>query len=100
MYPTNRDDFRAALLAYAPPEDVQEAIYAAQAATSVVVAAVEVFNTLKTIDVDEAGLRLLLGAAHLIAAGGWYGLSGEAATLLGQRARELDLPDAPAPEEA
>jgi hypothetical protein len=54
------------------------------------VQAVETFNALKAApDITQAGLALLLGSAHLIASNGWFGLAGEAATLIGQRAGEL-----------
>lgn len=100
-YPTNIPEWRTALLAYEPAEKYADAIYEAQAAASPVVACVTAFNTLKAAaDLPEDGLRVLLGAAHLIAAGGWHGLAGEAATLIGQRAKDLDSPDAPAPEES
>ena len=97
-YPTNTPDWRALLLAYNPQEDQAEAIHEAQAAASPVVGCVTVFNALKSVpDLDQNGVKLLLGAAHLIAAGGWHGLSGEAAMLIGQRARDV-MPD-PSPGE-
>lgn len=101
MYPTNIPAWRTSLLAYEPGEDHADAIYEAQAMASPVVATVKAFNALKGADgLSEDGLKVLLGAAHLIASGGWHGLAGEAATLIGQRARELDpLPD-PETEEA
>lgn len=89
-YPTDIPSFRAALLAYEPAPDHAEAIYAAQAAASPVLACVASFDALKAApDLAQGGLSLLLGAAHLIAAGGWHGLAGEAATLLAQRASQL-----------
>lgn len=89
-YPLNIPDWRDALLAYQPAEDHADAIYLAQAASSPVLACVEAFNTLKAAEgLSESGLKVLLGAAHLIASGGWHGLAGEAATLIGQRAGEL-----------
>jgi hypothetical protein len=55
-----------------------------------VLACVATFDALKAApDLTQDGLRLLLGAAHLIAAGGWHGLAGDAATLLAQRAGQL-----------
>ena len=90
-YPTDIPSFRAALLAYAPAEDHAEAIYTAQAAGSPVVQAVDVFNALRAaVDLDQPGLALLLGAAHLIAAGGWHGLAGDAAGVLATRVGELE----------
>lgn len=89
-YPSNLPDWRDALLAYAPGEDHAESIHEAQAAASPVVACVTAFNALRSVqDLPQDGLRVLLGAAHLIAAGGWHGLAGEAATLIGQRAAEF-----------
>lgn len=97
MYPTNIPDWREQLLAYVPAEDHAQAIYEAQAAASPVLAAVSAFNALKAAQgLSGDGLKVLLGAAHLIAAGGWHGLAGDAATLIGQRAGELNA-DAPAP---
>jgi hypothetical protein len=93
-YPDTIPAFRDALLAYAPVEDHAEAIYDAQAQASPVVQAVRVFETLKAVpDLTQDGLALLLGAAHLIAAGGWHGLAGEAATVLASRAPELAAPE-------
>lgn len=89
-YPTTIPDWRDKLLAYQPGEDHSEAIYEAQGAASPVVACVTTFNALKAAEgLSEDGLKVLLGAAHLIASGGWHGLAGEAATLIGQRAGEL-----------
>jgi len=89
-YPTTISAFRDALLAYTPADDHAEAIYTAQGQASPVVQAVETFNALKAApDLSQAGLSLLLGSAHLIASNGWFGLAGEAATLIGQRAGEL-----------
>lgn len=96
MYATNIPDWREQLLAYAPAEDHAEAIYEAQGAASPVLACVTAFNALKAAQgLSQDGLKVLLGAAHLIAAGGWHGLAGEAATLIGQRAGELNA-NAPA----
>jgi hypothetical protein len=90
-YPTSIPDFRNALLAYEPDEATSEAIYTAQAAGSPVVQAVDVFTVLSgAVDLDQPGLALLLSAAHLIAAGGWHGKAGEAATVLAARAGELE----------
>jgi len=95
MYPTTIPAFRDALLAYTPADDHAEAIYAAQGQASPVVQCVDVFNALKAApDLSQAGLSLLLGSAHLIASNGWFGLAGEAATLIGQRAGELVMADA------
>lgn len=89
-YPADIVSFRTTLMNYQPAEDHADAIWMAQAATSPVGQAVDVFNALKSApDLSQAGLALLLGAAHLIASGGWYGLAGEAATLLAQRAAQL-----------
>lgn len=97
-YPTSIPAFRDALLAYQPAEDLTDAIYDAQAQASPVVAAVTVFKALQGAEsLDNDGLALLLGAAHLIAAGGWHGLAGEAATLIGQRAGDLVVSE-PSPE--
>lgn len=103
-YPTSIPAFRDALLAYVPGpadqpgEDHTDAIYDAQAQASPVVAAVTVFKALQGAEgLDNDGLALLLGAAHLIAAGGWHGLAGEAATLIGQRAGDLVFSE-PSPE--
>jgi hypothetical protein len=84
-YPKDIPAFRDALLAYsAPAGEIEEKVAEAQAQASVVVQAVGLFNALKgrvaemqAAD-DRAGLRLLAGAAHLIAANAWHGLGGEA----------------------
>jgi hypothetical protein len=90
MYPTDIPSFRAALLAYEPAPDHAERIYAAQAAASPVLACVTTFDALKSApELTQDGLMVLLGAAHLIAAGGWHGLAGEAASVLAQRASQL-----------
>lgn len=100
MYATTISDFRAALLNYQPPAEFEPAIYSAQAAASPVVQCVETFGALKgAADLDQPGLSLLLGAAYLIAAGGWHGKDaspGEAATILAARAGDLEAL-APAP---
>ena len=90
MYPTTIPDFRAAVLAYLPGTGIEEAFYAVQSAGSPVVQAVGVFDILGPVaDLDQDGLRLLLGAAHLIAAGGWHGKAGDAATMLAARVGDL-----------
>lgn len=88
-YPTNIPDWRTLLLQYAPAEDHEAAIYDAQAQRSVVSQAVETFHALKDAELSQDGVALLLGAAHLIASGGWHGLAGEAATVLAQRGGEV-----------
>ena len=89
-HPTNVPDFRAALLAYEPEESIADGIFAAQSANSPVVQAVGVFDLLGPVaDLDQDGLRLLLGAAHLIAFGGWHGKARDAATVLATRAGNL-----------
>lgn len=96
IYPATIAEFRDALLAYVPAGDHEAAIHDAQAATSPVVQAVDVFNTLKgAAGLSKSGLGLLLGAAHLIASGGWHGLAGEAATVLAQRAAQYNEPTQP-----
>jgi hypothetical protein len=95
MYPTTIVTFRAAVLAYEPDAGIAEAFYAAQSAGSPVVQAVGVFDLLGPVaDLDQDGLQLLLGAAHLIAAGGWHGKAGEAVTMIAARVGELDPPAA------
>jgi hypothetical protein len=95
-YPVDIPAFRAALLAYAPAEDHAGAIYEAQGAGSPVVQAVGTFNALKAVpDLSNDALGLLLGAAHLIASGGWHGLAGDAATILAQRGRDYVEPAQP-----
>jgi hypothetical protein len=90
MHPTDIPSFRATLLLYEPAPDHAERIYAAQAAASPVLACVTTFDALKAVpDLMQDGLTVLLGAAHLIAAGGWHGLAGEAANVLAQRAGQL-----------
>lgn len=90
-YPTDIPSFRAALLAYQPADDHADAIYTAQGHASPVVQAVGVFNALKAApDLTQSDLSLLLGSAHLIASGGWYGLAGEAATVIALKAGQLD----------
>ena len=87
-YPTTIPDFRAAVLAYVPDTDIEEAFYVAQAHGSPVVQAVGVFDLLGPVaELDQDGLALLLGAAHLIASHGWFGKAGEAATVLATRAQ-------------
>jgi acyl dehydratase len=89
-YPASIPEFRAALLAYNPAPDHADPIYAAQGAASPVLACVSTFDALKAApDLTQDGLRLLLGAAHLIASGGWHGLAGEAASVLATRAGQL-----------
>lgn len=96
MYPTNIPDWRDLLLAYQPPEDHAEAINRAQMAANIVPQCVEVFNALKNAPgLSQDGLRLLVGAAHLIASSAWNGMGTEAAMLIGQRARDVMPPETP-----
>lgn len=96
MYPNTIPAFRDALLAYQPADDHAEAIYAAHAQASPVVQAVNTFHALKAVpDLSQAGLSLLLGAAYLISSNGWFGLAGEAATVLATRAKDLNEPAQP-----
>jgi hypothetical protein len=89
-YPTEIPTFRAAVMAYDPPTDIAEAFYVAQGQGSTVVQAVGVFDLLGPVaELDQDGLALLLGAAHLIASNGWHGLAGEAATILATRVGQL-----------
>lgn len=91
-YPTDLTSFKTLLLEYAAPEDsdVETATEGARQARSPVVACVIVFKAFRAApDLDEGGLRLLVTAAHLIAAGGWHGLAGDAAVVLAERAAEL-----------
>ena len=89
-YPTTIPDFRAAVMAYNPPTDIAEAFYVAQGQGSPVVQAVGVFDLLGPVaELDQDGLALLLGAAHLIASNGWFGKASEAATVLATRAGAL-----------
>ncbi len=93
-YPTTIPAFRDALFAYQPGEDHADAIYTAQAQGSPVVQAVNTFNALKSApELTQAGLSLLLGAAYLISSNGWFGLAGEAATILATRASQLQPPE-------
>lgn len=82
-YPTDLEPRRALLLAYAPPEAAEEAIFAAQADRSPVVQAVNVFNALRPLvaELDEAGLTVLAAHAHYIVEGGFHGLGAEALTV-------------------
>lgn len=90
MFPSTIPEFRAAVMAYDPDTGIEEAFYAVQSAGSPVVQAVGVFDLLGPVaDLDQDGLRLLLGAAHLIASGGWHGKAGDAATVLVTRAGDL-----------
>jgi len=89
MYPTDIPAFRAAALRFDPPEAMRDAFYAVQGEGSPVALAVGVFDLLKASPVEGDGLKLLLGAAHLIAAQGWNGLGAEAATVLATRSRDL-----------
>lgn len=89
-FPKTIPDFRAALLAYEPSETEADAIYAAQAHASPVVASVQTFTILKeSSELSQSGISLLLGAAFLIASGAWHGLGEEAAALLTARVSEL-----------
>jgi hypothetical protein len=95
-YPTDIPAFRAALLDYEPAATHAEAIYAAQGRASPVSQSVEAFQCLRgaVADLDASGLRLLAGAAHLIAAGGWHGLAGDAIDTLqaaSARLAQLDI---------
>jgi hypothetical protein len=93
-YPSTIPAFRSALLAYVPPEAHSSVIEGAQMDRSAVLQAIQVFEALKDdAELDNDGLALLLGAAHLIAANGWHGLAGAAVTIVAQRAGEYVAPD-------
>jgi hypothetical protein len=97
-YPITITTFRDALLAYQPEAEHEAAIFTAQGIASPVVQCVEVFRALRSAEgLDNDGLSLLLGAAHLIASGGWHGLASEAVTLISNRAGDLVTPE-PEPE--
>jgi hypothetical protein len=96
-YPTTIPAFRDALQAYVPAEPNADSIEIAQMERSTVAKAVRVFETLKAdTELDNDGLALLLGAAHLIASNDWYALAGDAVTVVAQRAAEY-VPPEPAP---
>lgn len=97
-YPTTVNDWRIALFAYTPAEtpenaDLWASVEQAQAVRSVVLSLVDFFHAAKShADLDADGLRLLVGAAHLIAENGFYGLGGEAAVVLATRAGDVPEP--------
>ena len=92
-YPSTIPAFRDALQAYVPAEPNVDSIEIAQMERSAVAQAVRVFETFKAdTELDNDGLALLLGAAHLIASNGWYGLAGDAVTVVAQRAAEYVPP--------
>lgn len=93
-FPKDIPDFRAALLAFvmpAPAEDAPDdqvvaleaaetAVYAAQATASPVVQIVQVYDALKphAASLDDAGRKLLAGAAYLVHQGQFFGKGAEA----------------------
>lgn len=97
-YPQTIPAFLAAARAWQPPADISEAYYAGVFAGSPVSACTEALRLLKDrTDLDAGGLKVLLGAAYLIALPNnqWHGLGGVAAQVLAQRASELPVePDA------
>lgn len=96
-YARTNHDFQNALAAYAPAADEAAAINAAKARTSVVDQAVAVFGALGAAPaLDQAGLALLLGAAHLIQESNWHDMASAAGELITARAGEL-LPAPPPP---
>jgi hypothetical protein len=97
-YPTTIPAWREALFAYTPAEtpenaDLWASVEQAQRVRSTVVSLVEFFNAAKSHpDLDADGLRLLVGAAHLIAENGFHDLGGEAAVVLATRAGDVPEP--------
>lgn len=94
-FPRTVAAFRAALTAYQPAEDIAEHIYAAQAKASIVRQSADVFNALKAMPgLDQDGLRLLVGAAYIMANATWqHGLGTEPVEVLMARAAEIIPPD-------
>jgi hypothetical protein len=93
-YAKTNTEFQAALAAYDPPEGLAEesaaAINTAKARASVVDQSAGVFNALRSAEgLDGESLALLVGAAYLISAGGWYGLGAAATEVLVTRGPEL-----------
>ncbi len=75
----------AALSAAGPGlnESDAAALFEASLKTPAIVRIIESFNALKGVaDLPDAELRALAGCAFLIAQHAWYGLAGEAATVL------------------
>lgn len=83
-YPKTIPDVRAALLAVSPPSAAADAIYAAQAKASPVVAFVDALNALAPLasELDEANAELLAGCAYLVSTNGWHGLGAAAVDAL------------------
>lgn len=93
-YAKTNTAFQVALAAYDPPEGLAEdaaaAISAAKTRVSIVDQSAGVFNALRTAEsLDGESLALLVGAAYLISAGGWYGLAADATEVLVTRGPEL-----------
>jgi hypothetical protein len=94
-YPTNIPDWLNAARAYVPPAEIMEAFYTAVYQASPVLCIVDAFKMLRDRndlnDLNQDGLKVLIGAADLIRRPGhdYHGLAAEAATLIGQRAGEL-----------
>lgn len=91
-YPSEIPAVRTALLAYTTaPEEAAAAVAAAQGVASPVVQFVQVFDALKphVSTLDSAGLELLAGCSHLIAANAWHGKGEEAFTVRDQAVAAL-----------
>jgi len=91
-YPTTIPSFLVAARAWQPPQDISEHYYAAAFGGSPVSASTEALRLLKERnDLDSDGLKVLLGACHLIALPNnqWHGLGGVAAQTLATRLGEL-----------
>lgn len=88
-YPTNWPEVRNAAQAYVPPESVAEEYAAAIANVSSAPFCVGVFSALKSVgDLDNTGLGIALGCAHLINMGVWFGKQAEAMAFLIARASD------------
>lgn len=115
-YPTDFPSIRGALVTYEPHGTTASAIEAAQATASPVVQVVKVFDALKskigviesppvpepeegeepeepgapTVVLDESGLKLLAGCAHMISEHGFHNKGSEAVPVLLAAVSALD----------
>lgn len=89
MYPTTIPDWINAARKYLPPADIMEEYYTAVYQASPVLCIVNAFQMLRgRCDLDQDGLKVVLGAADIIRQPGhdYHSLSAEASILIGQKA--------------
>ena len=90
-YPKTIAEFLSAARNWTPPQEISEAYYTSVYG-SPVTASTSILSLLKARDdLDNDGLKVLVGAAHIIAEphNQWHGRGAEAASVVAARASEI-----------